>query len=78
LAAAEGHPSEVMDMSFANQVLCSEWLAKNKGSLKPEVYEVPDKVNKKVAELKLEGMGVKIDKLTEEQKKYLSCWEEGT
>jgi len=78
LAAAEGHPSEVMDMSFANQALCSEWLAKNKGNLKPKVYEVPDEVNKKVAELKLEGLGVKIDKLTEEQKKYLSGWEEGT
>jgi adenosylhomocysteinase len=78
LAAAEGHPSEVMDMSFANQALCSEWLAKNKGNLKPKVYEVPEEVNKKVAELKLEGLGVKIDKLTEEQKKYLSGWEEGT
>lgn len=78
LAAAEGHPSEVMDMSFANQALCSEWLAKNKGKLKPEVYEVPDEVNKKVAELKLEGLGIKIDRLTEEQRKYLSGWEEGT
>jgi adenosylhomocysteinase len=78
LAAAEGHPSEVMDMSFANQALCSEWIVRNKGFLKNKVYDVPSEVNKRVAELKLDGMGIKIDKLTEEQKKYLSDWKEGT
>lgn len=78
LAAAEGHPSEVMDMSFANQALCSEWIVKNKGFLVAKVYDVPNEVNRKVAELKLEGIGVKIDELTEEQERYLSGWEEGT
>ena len=77
LAAAEGHPSEVMDMSFANQALCSEYIAK---SIKVEtkVYIVPKEIDEKVAELKLKSMGVTIDELTEEQKKYLSTWEMGT
>jgi adenosylhomocysteinase len=78
LAAAEGHPSEVMDMSFANQALCSEWLVKNRGCLEAKIYDVPSEVNRKVAELKLEGMVIKIDKLTPEQERYLSGWEEGT
>jgi len=78
LAAAEGHPSEVMDMSFADQALCSEWLVKNRGSLEVKVYDVPSEVNRKVAELKLEGMGIRIDRLTAEQERYLSGWEEGT
>ena len=77
LAAAEGHPSEVMDMSFANQALCSEYIAKTP-KLQPKVYCVPKELDEKVAELKLNSMNVKIDELTEEQKKYLSTWEMGT
>jgi adenosylhomocysteinase len=78
LAAAEGHPSEVMDMSFANQALCSEWLVKNRDCLSVKVYDVPNEVNRRVAELKLAGMGITIDSLTPEQERYLSGWEEGT
>ncbi|MCW3983712.1 MAG: adenosylhomocysteinase [Candidatus Bathyarchaeota archaeon] len=77
LAAAEGHPSEVMDMSFANQALCSEFVAKS-GKLDTKVYNVPKEIDEKIAELKLQSMGIKIDVLTEEQKKYLSTWEMGT
>ncbi len=77
LAAAEGHPSEVMDMSFANQALCSEFIAKS-AKLQNKVYCVPKEIDEKVAELKLNSMGVKIDQLTVEQKKYLSTWEMGT
>jgi adenosylhomocysteinase len=77
LAAAEGHPSEVMDMSFANQALCSEYIAKT-AKLKAKVYTVPKDLDEKVAELKLKSMGVTIDELTAEQKKYLSTWEMGT
>jgi adenosylhomocysteinase len=77
LAAAEGHPSEVMDMSFANQALCSEYIAKST-KLETKVYIVPKDLDEKVAELKLKSMGVTIDELTEEQKKYLSTWEMGT
>jgi len=77
LAAAEGHPSEVMDMSFANQALCSEFIVKA-GKLQTRVYSVPKEIDEKIAELKLQSMGVKIDTLTEEQKKYLSTWELGT
>jgi adenosylhomocysteinase len=77
LAAAEGHPSEVMDMSFANQALCSEYIAKS-SKLKPKVFTVPKEIDEKVADLKLKAMGVKIDELTDEQKKYLSTWEMGT
>ncbi len=78
LAAAEGHPSEVMDMSFSIQALTLEWLKKRKKCLEPRVYEVPEEIDKKVAALKLKAIGVKIDKLTKEQKKYLESWEEGT
>src|SRR5579859_647199 len=78
LAAAEGHPAAVMDMSFANQALCAEYIAKNAGKLEPRVYDVPDEIDAEVARLKLSSMGVAIDVLTEEQKKYLSSWEEGT
>ncbi len=78
LAAAEGHPSGVMDMSFANQALCVEYLVKNKGKLENKVYSVPEEIDKKVAELKLNAMGIEIDKLTEEQIKYLNDWREGT
>ena len=78
LAAAEGHPASVMDMSFANQALCLEYMAKNQGRFKAMVYPVPEVIDKQVAELKLSSMGVEIDCLTEEQKEYLSSWEEGT
>jgi adenosylhomocysteinase len=78
LAAAEGHPASVMDMSFANQALCAEYMVKNKGKLKIKVNPVPEEIDKEVARLKLKAMGVTIDKLTAEQKKYLSSWREGT
>src|SRR2546428_8257542 len=78
LAGAEGHPAAVMDMSFANQALCAEFIAKNAGKLERRVYDVPDEIDSEVARLKLSSMGVAIDVLTEEQKKYLSSWEEGT
>ncbi|MEM3700362.1 MAG: adenosylhomocysteinase [Candidatus Bathyarchaeia archaeon] len=77
LASAEGHPSEVMDMSFANQALCVEYLAK-KEKMPPKVYEVPKEVDEVVARLKLNAMKIEIDELTEEQKKYLATWEMGT
>jgi adenosylhomocysteinase len=77
LAAAEGHPSEVMDMSFANQALCVEYLAKT-GKMAPKVYLVPKDIDETVAELKLDAMKIRIDKLTNEQKKYLSTWDMGT
>ena len=78
LAAAEGHPASVMDMSFANQALAAEYLAKNHKSLEKKVYPVPEDLDKKVARLKLESMGIKIDKLTPEQEEYLASWSEGT
>jgi len=78
LAAAEGHPSEVMDMSFSNQALSTEYLSQHGKTLKPDVYLVPTDIDNLVAELKLESMGIKIDKLTDEQKKYLTGWGEGT
>src|SRR3954465_667815 len=78
LAAAEGHPASVMDMSFANQALSCEYLVKNHKSLEKKVYKVPDELDKRVAKLKLESMGVKIDKLTPEQEEYLAGWSEGT
>jgi adenosylhomocysteinase len=77
LAAAEGHPSEVMDMSFANQALCAEHIAKTEG-LAPKVYAVPREIDEGVASLKLKAMGIKIDTLTPEQQKYLATWEMGT
>jgi len=77
LAAAEGHPSEVMDMSFANQALCVKYLTERE-KMKPKVYHVPEEIDKFVASLKLKSIGVEIDKLTEEQKKYLTAWEAGT
>jgi adenosylhomocysteinase len=77
LAAAEGHPSEVMDLSFANQALCSEHIAKSI-KMETKVYTVPKEIDEKVAELKLKSMDITIDELTEEQKKYLSTWEMGT
>ncbi len=78
LAAAEGHPASVMDMSFANQALCAEYIRKEGKKLKPKVYSVPEEIDKEVARLKLKSMGIKIDKLTEEQEKYLKSWEIGT
>ncbi|OGN97923.1 MAG: adenosylhomocysteinase [Chloroflexi bacterium RBG_13_51_18] len=78
LAAAEGHPASVMDMSFANQALCMEYLVKNRGKLEIKVHNVPEEIDKEVARLKLHAMGVAIDTLTAEQRKYLSSWEEGT
>jgi adenosylhomocysteinase len=78
LAAAEGHPAAVMDMSFANQALCAEYMVKNAGSLENKVYDVPADIDAEVARLKLTAMGVDIDTLTPEQQKYLASWEEGT
>ena len=77
LASAEGHPSEVMDMSFSNQAMCVEYLAKNP-NLKAGVYSVPKEIDEKVASLKLSGMGIRIDEMTDEQKKYVTSWESGT
>jgi len=78
LAAAEGHPSAVMDMSFANQALCAEYMAKNYKKLEKKVYSVPEKIDKEIARLKLKSMDIAIDVLTPAQKKYLSSWQEGT
>jgi adenosylhomocysteinase len=78
LAAAEGHPAAVMDMSFANQALCAEYIKDKGRNLEPRVYPVPQKIDTQIARLKLQSMGVEIDKLTPEQEKYLSSWEIGT
>jgi adenosylhomocysteinase len=78
LAAAEGHPAAVMDMSFANQALAVEWVVQNAASLEPRVYEVPRDIDREVARLKLHAMGVEIDTLTTEQEEYLHSWQEGT
>jgi adenosylhomocysteinase len=78
LAAAEGHPASVMDMSFANQALSAEYMVKNHASLEKRVYPVPEDLDKQVARMKLEAMGVKIDRLTPEQEHYLASWSEGT
>jgi adenosylhomocysteinase len=78
LAAAEGHPAAVMDMSFANQALAVEWVVKHHDGLRPEVYPVPGEIDKEVASLKLQAMGVEIDRLTDEQDAYLHSWQQGT
>jgi len=78
LATAEGHPASVMDMSFANQALSVEYLRKNAKDLKPQVYVVPEHLDKEIAKLKLETMGHRLDKLTAEQEHYLASWQEGT
>ena len=78
LAAAEGHPASVMDMSFATQALATEWVVKSGGKLSVQVHEVPADIEDWVAKLKLESMGIEIDQLTEEQVKYLASWEMGT
>ena len=78
LSAAEGHPASVMDMSFANQALSAEYAIQNAGTLERKVYVVPEEIDKEIARLKLETMGIDIDTLTEEQAKYLASWDEGT
>jgi adenosylhomocysteinase len=78
LAAAEGHPASVMDMSFANQALSAEYMLKNHASLEKRVYSVPEDIDKEIARIKLEAMGIHIDTLTPEQANYLNSWEEGT
>src|SRR4029450_6332297 len=78
LSAAEGHPAQVMDMSFANQALSAEYVVQNAASLEKKVYVVPEEIDNEIARLKLATMGVDIDRLTEEQAKYLASWDEGT
>jgi len=78
LAAAEGHPSSVMDMSFSGQALCVHYLVRNAQSLKPGLYPVPETIDQEIASLKLSSMGISIDTLTDEQQKYLTSWQEGT
>jgi adenosylhomocysteinase len=78
LAAAEGHPAAVMDMSFANQALCVEWIVKNADALEKSVHGVPGEIDDEVARLKLQSMGLEIDQLTAEQRAYLTSWEQGT
>jgi adenosylhomocysteinase len=78
LSAAEGHPAAVMDMSFANQALSAEFAVQNAAELERRVYVVPEEIDREIARLKLETMGVEIDHLTEEQERYLSSWDEGT
>ena len=78
LAAAEGHPASVMDMSFANQALCLQYMVKNRGKLENKVYSVPEDIDMQVAGLKLHAMGLSIDRLTPEQEQYLNSWEQGT
>jgi adenosylhomocysteinase len=78
LAAAEGHPASVMDMSFANQALAVAYLVREGKELKPGVYRVPEDIDREIARLKLAAMEIEIDQLTEEQERYLSSWEGGT
>jgi len=78
LAAAEGHPAAVMDMSFANQALSADFIKKNSTVLEKKVYKVPLEIDEQIAELKLNSMGIEIDKLSKEQKNYLASWEIGT
>ena len=78
LSCAEGHPASVMDMSFANQALAAEWLVKSSGKLSPKVYRLPQEIDRRIAGLKLKSLGVSIDRLTPQQKKYLASWESGT
>ena len=78
LAAAEGHPSSVMDMSFANQALCAEYIIKNQGKLENRVYDVPEDIDKSISQIKLQSLGIEIDTLTDEQVEYLASWQIGT
>src|SRR5204863_6349116 len=78
LASAEGHPAAVMDMSFANQALSTVYIAANEGKLGPGVYDVPEEIDREIARLKLDSLGVRIDRLTDEQRRYLASWDTGT
>ena len=78
LSAAEGHPAAVMDMSFANQALSAEYAVGHAGELEHKVYPVPEEIDREIARLKLETMGIEIDSLTDEQARYLASWDEGT
>ena len=78
LSCAEGHPAAVRDMRFANQALAAEWLVKNKEDLTPKVYRLPEEIDRRIAELKLQCLNVRIDRLTPEQQHYLASWESGT
>jgi adenosylhomocysteinase len=78
LGAAEGHPADVMDMSFADQALAAEWLVENHDDLEAQVYVLPSELDREVARLKLEAMGGGLEELTEEQERYLASWQEGT
>ena len=78
LASAEGHPASVMDMSFANQALATEYMVKNARSLERKVYPVPREIDQEIARLKLDSMGIQVDSLTGEQAAYLGAWQEGT
>ncbi len=78
LAAAEGHPAAVMDMSFAGQAMAAKYLVDNKGKLENKVYTIPQELDQEIARIKLGSMGIQIDALTEEQISYLNSWEEGT
>ena len=78
LTSAEGHPAAVMDMSFANQALAAEYLVKHGSELKRQVYPVPEPIDRQIAKLKLESMGILVDKLSPEQEHYLASWSEGT
>ena len=78
LSGAEGHPAGVMDMSFANQALCAEYLMSHAAEMSPQVYDVPEAIDARVAELKLETLGVQIDELTDEQIAYMNTWQVGT
>jgi adenosylhomocysteinase len=78
LASAEGHPSSVMDLSFANQALCAEYMLKNAKTLQKKVYDVPQAIDRYIAETKLKALGMNIDKLTADQERYLASWNEGT
>jgi adenosylhomocysteinase len=78
LAAAEGHPSAVMDMSFANQAMACEYLVKNHGKLEPGMHSIPQEIDHEIARLKLQAMGINIDTLTDEQVEYMNSWTVGT
>ena len=78
LGAAEGHPADVMDMSFSNQALAAEWLVQNEGSLEPQIYTLPAELDAEVARIKLEALGFGLEQLTDDQVAYLSGWQEGT
>ena len=78
LGAAEGHPADVMDLSFSNQAMAAEWLAKNAGSLEPQIYTLAEEIDREVARIKLEALGGGLEQLTDEQRAYQTGWREGT